>query len=800
MSSEDARVNNEKHVLKVKAVKQLFEKTNAVGSCSTAGSAEKRSMKMSSTIELLQKKLHPGEESQVYEPGRSGDVKQLRLQTSRPRCTWTCGTLSGVARKRSKSRFPTSPRKVNPSGPGAKRERPYRQWLGVSSCVTADSKFIISSKPSRHSLGKDGCQSVVTGEKNGDARAVTNADGRSRGSDGTDQSLTCSPTRDERSYVDSILGPGVKVSEAETDLTTMGTSNKGDGIKSCGMTSSDGEVICGSRKGICQNNENTALREQGQTENDFAKPVLLASTAESSLAKATDNESNLHSRNTPPFVDPEISILSSDATIESSTVLYMTSSLNSDNDPAQCSEFSSGKSHSLEDDGTDNIDGNLLSKNAKRNNCGSSMQKEGEDTLNLHKCSYIKTDANSMTKPELSLHEISSGTPSLSGPVVTKSACACNTIATKTRSSVDGTKSPLHQNLVGLTRELSDILGDVASNQDTSEVHLSDLSWQEITDDDSLESEYGFRVMNNPGVKSGYQSGNRRTTWRSRMEKSASLKSSASLRLQENYRFDFTARARELTRPVRKKGIITTAHLDQKTPQHSTAEISYIKGLSTPEMRRKQCSVSPCITVAPSDRRPLLRTAARASQRSRQESPCSNNTDATPRQKRGAACNLGAKPDSQIEQELVKTVCSIGTETESGRVVGPTECIARPTRVHPDFKTSDTLRRARNGDAVVLTKHGKHKSVVARQLLQKISWTSRNEQKPEYKMVQAIVDFRGTLPGQLSFRKGQIIRQRCETENQASDLCYGSYSVGRLKKKRKGLFPAYCVVDYCPSS
>lgn len=64
----------------------------------------------------------------------------------------------------------------------------------------------------------------------------------------------------------------------------------------------------------------------------------------------------------------------------------------------------------------------------------------------------------------------------------------------------------------------------------------------------------------------------------------------------------------------------------------------------------------------------------------------------------------------------------------------------------------------------------------------------------KYVDVQAVVDFKGSLPGQLSFHKGQIIRQLVSSsKGSAEDMSYGYYRTGALKRKKKGLFPSACV-------
>ncbi|GFS01658.1 hypothetical protein ElyMa_002843800 [Elysia marginata] len=64
----------------------------------------------------------------------------------------------------------------------------------------------------------------------------------------------------------------------------------------------------------------------------------------------------------------------------------------------------------------------------------------------------------------------------------------------------------------------------------------------------------------------------------------------------------------------------------------------------------------------------------------------------------------------------------------------------------------------------------------------------------KYVDVQAVIDFKGTLPGQLSFRKGQIIRQMVSSSECSNvDMSYGYYRTGALKRKKKGLFPSACV-------
>ncbi|XP_005109311.1 uncharacterized protein LOC101849499 [Aplysia californica] len=82
---------------------------------------------------------------------------------------------------------------------------------------------------------------------------------------------------------------------------------------------------------------------------------------------------------------------------------------------------------------------------------------------------------------------------------------------------------------------------------------------------------------------------------------------------------------------------------------------------------------------------------------------------------------------------------------------------------------------------------------VAEKLLQKVNRSQKKRSGCKYMAVTAVEDYTGTLPGQLSFRAGQIIKLRRSDEEPQDGLCYGYYRTGRLRKKRKGLFPLSCI-------
>ncbi|BFY99834.1 hypothetical protein BsWGS_02874 [Bradybaena similaris] len=98
---------------------------------------------------------------------------------------------------------------------------------------------------------------------------------------------------------------------------------------------------------------------------------------------------------------------------------------------------------------------------------------------------------------------------------------------------------------------------------------------------------------------------------------------------------------------------------------------------------------------------------------------------------------------------------------------------------------------------VTLKKPRKAFLAVASKVMQKVNRASprvpRNEPARKYTEVKATQDYNGALPGQLSFRKGQIIKQRSFVARPSDGMCYGYYVKGLLRKKKKGLFPMNCV-------
>jgi len=78
---------------------------------------------------------------------------------------------------------------------------------------------------------------------------------------------------------------------------------------------------------------------------------------------------------------------------------------------------------------------------------------------------------------------------------------------------------------------------------------------------------------------------------------------------------------------------------------------------------------------------------------------------------------------------------------------------------------------------------------IAKRVIHKINIVDTEHRASKYVSVKATSDFNGNLPGQLSFGAGQVIKMRqLETDNM-DGLCYGYYRTGRLRKKKRGLFP-----------
>ncbi|GFO18911.1 hypothetical protein PoB_004541600 [Plakobranchus ocellatus] len=76
------------------------------------------------------------------------------------------------------------------------------------------------------------------------------------------------------------------------------------------------------------------------------------------------------------------------------------------------------------------------------------------------------------------------------------------------------------------------------------------------------------------------------------------------------------------------------------------------------------------------------------------------------------------------------------------------------------------------------------------------SLSNVNNQLRKYIDVKAIENFRGALPGQLSFCKGQMIKQFVSASPASADgMSYGYYRVGAFRRKKKGLFPSSCVIS-----
>ncbi|KAK6989471.1 hypothetical protein BgiMline_012692 [Biomphalaria glabrata] len=796
-NSSESIVNDKEKNTQVKAVKQIFEK----GKCndgSEAPASERRRVRMSANIEFLQKKLAPNEENEQAKSSKSNDSKQPKLQNARSKCTWTPGVMPGVARKRSRSRFPATTKKTVATGQSVKKERPYRQWLGVSPFVTYDSKYIISSKPSRHSLEMNAVDSSHTcrktkGNANRPNKAVCDHCNSPERLVDTMPSTqrTCICAHQVQAEQIPATKTGKDVEEAATSQSQVNKykSSDEDGIVSTSLSDEDCKSVSYTIS------ELTRLLEKDSRKNSQQSMNGEVFNQHSSMDLDSPNGTSLTTHNENVIGSPQDHgiINTSKAETEVSQTKNSEAELINTKSYIIASSLENVSTKDLEND-TD-------------------LETSSEKDSQLHDLQESRNETqqeNTSSSDAVTLAETPSFKRGDSSTVVdiVQSDDQSDIIFSNVRSSNEEKKASLLETVEAGKEKKHSV--ENTSNMDTSEILWSDLSWQEFTDDESLESESCFKFNVAARVKESNHPGYKRMTWRSRMEKSSSLKSNIYPRFEDGYCWaDFNTKKRELNRVIKKKSVQAAPCVEQNkiTAQHSTTESSHIKGLSTPEIKRKPSSLSPGVSGASSSKRPMLRTAARASQRSRQESPCTNNADTTPYPKWTPVCT---PKDGRLEymnkvsgKKLDTVAFSICNDIERGQpgylmtmsaIQGP------PNEFHKADKSETVEKSENHTDHVHLPKHNKYKSVGARQLLQKINWTSKHDQKQGYKLVQAVMDFRGTLPGQLSFRKGQIIRQRCETETQASDLCYGSYSVGRLKKKRKGLFPAYCVAEYTSPS
>ncbi|XP_059160711.1 uncharacterized protein LOC131944197 [Physella acuta] len=271
--------------------------------------------------------------------------------------------------------------------------------------------------------------------------------------------------------------------------------------------------------------------------------------------------------------------------------------------------------------------------------------------------------------------------------------------------------------------------------------------------------------------------------------------------------------------------------------RYSSSETSHVDGFTSPEFKKMAHSVSPRVQRQPHSKGPLLRTAVRARYRSYNTLPAYRRfpshaytrpgknietvnspglqnflTDKTPPSLPNKSLYMQRKSKMKNDAPSMNYLTKTTKPPHFSRCsISPTCIVQAPNTVSllseslqglsessdesPQMEVSQLSRYADVGQSSTQTETGLGRSSKLSKLLQKMNRSKKLQHSGRYKRVQAIVDFMGTLPGQLSFEKGQIIQQRLA--DSMSGMSYGYYRIGRLKKKRKGLFPSSCVID-CP--
>ncbi|RUS88564.1 hypothetical protein EGW08_003664 [Elysia chlorotica] len=212
---------------------------------------------------------------------------------------------------------------------------------------------------------------------------------------------------------------------------------------------------------------------------------------------------------------------------------------------------------------------------------------------------------------------------------------------------------------------------------------------------------------------------------------------------------------------------------------------------SVKNIQRKSNDISGESSPTKSDFRDNMRTPKLFIAASKQQRKLTTN--ASPRKKSVNTLQnqtISASSKDAGHRDSVETLCSdVSTTTResSARTESSSSWYSKDTSsshndlapAHWDGQLSPEARLARD---------------VAGGVSRRRPGADRASNNRRYVDVQALVDFKGTLPGQLNFCKGQIIKQMLSSSFDSTEgMSYGYYRAGPFKRKKKGLFPSSCV-------
>ncbi|CAL1538200.1 unnamed protein product [Lymnaea stagnalis] len=828
---------------RVVSAKKIFEPSPATTSVDNDNQLRLKP-KMSTAIQSIQERLLKEMEEDASRVKKSYDsTKVYKVQAPRPKCTWTPGMLAGVARKRSRSRYSGAARRASRYISPNKRERPYRQWLGMSTCVTRDTKFIIASvQPTPEGVAKEAPGATNTcsvGTQHESGRSVKSRDGSSRermvGRDCglTRRSSARQSPDSHKSLPNNKEVPILSVHTGRSNIVKPDSNlvNKLNTIQSPegGVTEIPEElqesISCDSGPSLHELNDfklkemeiyDLGLVETTRLKNHYPNEALDPGQVDELVDEAENvkmNSTNMTRREPTNYPVVESYSREGGDNIKTSPGLSREADgdIKSEHDfrvydenltgDAMCDAIEITTRSRMVETG-DNFNATRMESSPENNQV--TVKEQETDNLEQENITTPAEDLadNEVTEPlreDLNTHRVDAdrNLSTENNELTLKTSrskhdfpCESFPIENGSGSKTAGGAHNLEN--IPSTHECTVPTISVSESRNEGEISNEEESVNEPLEVEEISDSSCSCPLPNHALDNSTLSATNQTHFKLVQQDTdiqhnpATLQSTASAACEIqadplNSHKRLYGHSGEINYPVKQKE--TESLSQQPFLKPSPKVVTFLS-----DKPHEDSFISANIAHCPVSGDKVFHTTASercpAPQsiggRSKSQLigdeinliPSSTGTIHSLLSSPRAFSSARPKQFFRMNDNKATRFCDRGEELHRSKQDGKDKPRAHVTRANDPKSPKVTVDPANIG-------------------------SSKHHKNSKYKYVQAIADFQGVLPGQLSFNKGQIIRQRC-----VHDVCgmrYGSYRVGRLKMKRKGLYPASCVTDFPPS-